>query len=50
MKTIELEKIKPDIRMFEFNKPSQQGSEAYGYKFWMTIPEDLEISITQSIL
>ena len=36
--------LKPDIRIFGFNNPSpQEGQEEYGYEFWVTIPEDMEI-------
>jgi len=43
VRRIELEKTKPDLRMFGFNNPSPKGNETYGYEFWVTIPEDLEV-------
>lgn len=42
-KGIELHKIKPDVRIFGFNNPSPVGNETYGYEFWVTIPDDLEV-------
>jgi len=44
IRRVELQKIKPDLRMFGFNNPSPNGNETYGYEFWVTIPEDLEVS------
>lgn len=43
VRKVELEKIKPDLRMFGFNNPSPKGNETYGYEFWITIPKDLEV-------
>lgn len=43
IRSIELTKIKPDLRMFGFNNPTPTGNETYGYEFWVTIPEDLEV-------
>ncbi len=43
IRRIELQKIKPDLRMFGFNNPSPVGNETYGYEFWVTIPDDLDI-------
>lgn len=43
IRRIELQKIKPDLRMFGFNNPSPKGNETYGYEFWVTIPEDLDV-------
>lgn len=34
---------KPDFRIFGFNNPSPAGNEAYGYEFWVTIPEDMPV-------
>ncbi|KAE9628370.1 MerR family transcriptional regulator [Defluviitalea raffinosedens] len=43
VRSIELKKIKPDLRMFGFNNPSPSGNETYGYEFWVTIPDDLDV-------
>lgn len=43
IRRIELHKIKPDLRMFGFNNPSPNGNETYGYEFWVTIPDDLDV-------
>jgi hypothetical protein len=29
--------------MFGFNNPSPTGNETYGYEFWVTIPDDLDV-------
>ncbi len=35
---------KPDARMFGFNHPDpEEGKEIYGYEFWVTIPEGMEV-------
>ncbi len=35
---------KPDFRLYGFNSPSPQpGQEVYGYEFWATIPEELQV-------
>ena len=35
---------KPDYRLFGFNNPSPtQESEAHGYEFWVTVPDDMEV-------
>ncbi|HAN20345.1 MAG: MerR family transcriptional regulator [Clostridiales bacterium GWF2_36_10] len=40
-----LYQIKPDARVFGFNHPNpSQSSPYYGYEFWVTIPEDMEVS------
>lgn len=40
----ELHKRKPDLRVYGFNNPSPSDEAAeYGYEFWVTIPEDLEV-------
>lgn len=37
--------VKPDFRLYGFNNPSPQGpEEVYGYEFWVTIPEDMEVA------
>jgi len=41
--SIELQKKKPDLRMYGFNNPSPKGNETYGYEFWVTIPEDIDV-------
>lgn len=39
-----LPEIKPDFRLYGFNNPSpQEGQKEYGYEFWVTIPEDMEV-------
>jgi DNA-binding transcriptional MerR regulator/DNA gyrase inhibitor GyrI len=43
IRRMELVKIKPDFRMFGFNNPSPTGNETYGYEFWTTIPDDLDV-------
>ena len=43
VRSMELYKIKPDLRMFGFNNPSPEGNETYGYEFWVTIPDDLDV-------
>ena len=43
VRDIELPKVKPDLRLFGFNNPSPMGNEAYGYEFWVTIPNDLDV-------
>lgn len=35
--------VKPDFRLFGFNNPSPQANETYGYEYWVTIPEDLDV-------
>ncbi|MGI6188981.1 MAG: MerR family transcriptional regulator [Caldicoprobacteraceae bacterium] len=40
---IGLHRIKPDLRVFGFNNPSPIGNETYGYEFWVTIPDDLDV-------
>lgn len=35
---------KPDFRLYGFNSPSpQEGQKEYGYEFWATIPDDMEV-------
>lgn len=35
---------KPDLRVYGFNNPNPSGANAeYGYEFWVTIPEDMEV-------
>lgn len=35
---------KPDFRLYGFNNPSPgPGQTVYGYEFWATIPEDMEV-------
>ncbi|WP_310601556.1 effector binding domain-containing protein [Anaerosporobacter sp.] len=44
IKESNLLKIKPDLRAYGFNNPSpQEGQKDYGYEFWVTIPEDMEV-------
>lgn len=44
IKNVDLVNIKPDFRVFGFNNPSpKKQGDVYGYEFWVTIPENLEI-------
>lgn len=44
IKSVNLPEKKQDFRVYGFNNPSpQEGQEHYGYEFWSTIPEDLDI-------
>lgn len=43
VRTLGLQKTKPDLRVYGFNNPSPQNRESLGYEFWVTIPEDLEV-------
>lgn len=44
IKSVNLPEKKPDFRVYGFNNPSpQEGQEHYGYEFWVTIPEDLDV-------
>jgi DNA-binding transcriptional MerR regulator len=45
IRSIELQKAKPDLRMFGFNNPSPIGNETYGYEFWVTIPDNLDVPV-----
>ncbi len=39
-----LHKVKPDLRVYGFNNPCpMEVGEVYGYEFWVTIPEDMEV-------
>jgi len=39
-----LYQIKPDARVFGFNHPNpSKDREDYGYEFWVTIPDDMEV-------
>lgn len=45
IKEKKLPTIKPDFRLYGFNNPSpQEPDEEYGYEFWVTIPEDMEVA------
>ena len=45
IKERDLPVVKPDFRLYGFNNPSpQEGEEYYGYEFWVTIPEDMEVT------
>lgn len=42
--SVNLQRIKPDLRVYGFNNPSPRNSgETYGYEFWATIPDDMEV-------
>lgn len=44
IKNVDLVNIKPDFRVFGFDNPSPRNQgDVYGYEFWVTIPENLEI-------
>lgn len=44
IKEVDLPLKKPDFRVYGFNNPSpKEGEEFYGYEFWVTIPDDLEV-------
>lgn len=44
IKLVNLPSVKPDFRVYGFNNPSpQEGQEHYGYEFWATIPDDMEV-------
>lgn len=43
VKKVQLHKIKPDFRVYGFNNPTPVANETYGYEFWVTIPDDLEV-------
>ena len=39
-----LYQVKPDARVFGFNHPNpSEDKEDYGYEFWVTIPDDMEV-------
>lgn len=44
VKSSDLMRVKPDARVFGFNHPNpREGQSEYGYEFWVTIPEDMEV-------
>lgn len=44
VKRVDLQRIKPDLRVYGFNNPSPHNSgETYGYEFWVTIPDDMVV-------
>ena len=44
VKAVSLQTVKPDLRVYGFNNPNPQKiGEPYGYEFWVTIPEDMEV-------
>lgn len=44
IKEKDLPGVKPDFRLYGFNSPSpQEGQREYGYEFWVTIPDDMEV-------
>ena len=43
IRNIGLQKMKPDLRQYGFNNPTPKGNETYGYEFWVTIPDDLDV-------
>jgi DNA gyrase inhibitor GyrI len=44
IKVSDLYEKKPDARVFGFNHPNPSDERPdYGYEFWITIPEDLEV-------
>ncbi len=44
VKAVNLHTVKPDLRVYGFNNPNPQKiGDPYGYEFWVTIPEDMEV-------
>ena len=44
IKSVKLPEIKPDFRVYGFNNPSPQNEqEQYGYEFWVTIADDMQV-------
>lgn len=44
IKEKDLPRVKPDFRLYGFNNPSPlEGQREYGYEFWVTIPDDMEV-------
>lgn len=44
VKAVNLHTVKPDLRVYGFNNPSPQKiGDPYGYEFWVTIPEDMDV-------
>lgn len=44
IKETKLYEKKPDLRVYGFNNPCpREGNDTYGYEFWVTIPEDMDI-------
>jgi len=43
VESVRLQNIKSDLRMYGFNNPSPSGSETYGYEFWVTVSDGLDI-------
>jgi len=37
---------KPDLRVYGFNNPNPEGDEDYGYEYWVTIPDDMDVDET----
>ncbi|MDF2588464.1 MAG: MerR family transcriptional regulator [Anaerocolumna sp.] len=45
IKSVNLHKMKPDLRVYGFNNSSpQMNGQTYGYEFWVTIPDDMFVS------
>ncbi len=44
-RAVNITMIKPDVRIYGFNHPNPTDETgAHGYEFWMTIPDDLEVT------
>lgn len=43
IRKVQLHKIKPDLRIYGFNNPTPKADETYGYEFWVTIPDEMEV-------
>lgn len=44
VRATQLHKLKPDLRVFGFNNPCPKDENStYGYEFWVTIPEDMDV-------
>ncbi|MCL1964038.1 MAG: effector binding domain-containing protein [Firmicutes bacterium] len=43
-RSVDITRRKPDVRLYGFNHPNPaDASNAHGYEFWLTIPEDLTV-------
>ena len=43
-RSVNITEVKPDVRMYGFNSPNPvDESNAHGYEFWLTIPEDMDV-------
>ena len=43
-RSVNITEVKPDVRLYGFNSPNPvDESNAHGYEFWLTIPEDMDV-------